>query len=586
MNLKMTFFKTFFASFLALIAFSILSFILFFLIIGILAADEKVVVSKNSVLQLKLDARITEQQVDNPFEGFPPFGDGVQQIGLLQLKEAIRYAEKDPKIEGIFLNVNYPITGFSTLEEIRQSILDFRASGKWVVAYSDFMSEGAYYLASAADKVYLNPQGEVEFNGLTVEISFYKRLFEKLEIKPEIFRVGDFKSAVEPFVLEKMSAENRLQLTELINSIYNHVLARISEARNIPETRLKEISDKMLARNAALTVEYGLVDSLFYYDQVIDELKSRLSLKESAKVKFVPLKKYVKSMEEQSSAPDEIAVIVAEGTIMPGQNGEGTVGSDTFTEEMRRARQSKKVKAIVVRINSPGGSFQASDIMWREISLATKDKPVIASMSDYAASGGYYLAMACDTIIAQAHTITGSIGVFSVLFDASGLLSNKIGITFDEINTGEYGELITVSRPLSQAEKNIWQQRTNEIYETFTGKAAAGRRMDIDELKKVASGRVWSGDQGLSRGLVDQLGGFDDAVAAGAQLAGLVDYDVKIYPRQKPFFEQLFNQFSENARTKTLKRELGVHYPYYDQWQRIKTFSGPQARLPFELQIR
>ncbi|HET9055123.1 MAG TPA: signal peptide peptidase SppA, partial [Cyclobacteriaceae bacterium] len=385
-------------------------------------------------------------------------------------KQAIKNAKTDPKIKGIYLNVSYPITGFATLEEIRQSLLDFREEGKWVIAYSDAMSEGAYYLASAADKIYLNPEGEVEFNGLALEVTFFKKMFDKLEIKPEIFRVGEFKSAVEPFMLEKMSPANKLQLTEMANSIYDYMIGRIAEARGIEKNKLRAISDNMLVRNAKLSVAHGLVDSLLYYDQLLNEFRNRLDLGESAKIKFIKYNKYRKSYSEEksSASSNEVAVIVADGTILPGNDDQGVIGGDAFAAEIRRARENDRVKAIVIRVNSPGGSFVASDIMWREVTLAAETKPVIASMSDYAASGGYYLAMACDTIVAQPHTITGSIGIFSVLFDASGLLGNKLGITFDDVKTGEYGDMVTISRPLTTAEKNVWQTRTEEIYETFT----------------------------------------------------------------------------------------------------------------------
>jgi protease-4 len=581
----MNFFKTFLASCLGTL---ITLMVLFVLMIGILiglGGEQEVVVRDNSVLVLSLDAQITEQEVDNPFEGM--FGNSVPNIGLLQLKQTINNAKTDPKIEGIYLDVTYPMAGFSTIEEIRESLMDFRAEGKWVVAYADVMSEQAYYLATAADKVYLNPEGELEFNGLAIEMTFFKKMFEKLEVKPEIFRVGEFKSAVEPFMLEKMSPENRLQLTEMVNSIYDHVLIRISESRNVPKEKLEEISDGMLARSAKLSVDYGLVDSLLYYDQVLDELRGRLSLKESAKVNFVKYKRYKKSYTvSPGSGENEVAVIVADGTIMPGGADEGVIGSDTFTEEIRKARENKKVKAIVIRVNSPGGSFQASDAMWREITLAAEKKPVIASMSDYAASGGYYLAMGCDTIVAQPHTITGSIGIFSILFDASGLMENKLGITTDQVKTGEYGEMITISRPLTEAEKNVWQRRTEEIYETFTGKAAKGRSMPIDELKKIASGRVWTGEQAQVRGLVDVLGGYDDAIRIAAEKAGIADnYKVKLYPRVKTFYQQLMEGFEENAKTNALKEEMGQYYSLYEQWQHVKQYNGVQARMPFEFQI-
>lgn len=590
----MNFFKTFLASCLgSLVALIALFFIMFMLTVGIVAgltggAEEQVIVSDKSVLHLDLDVQITEQQAENPFAGLPFPGAEPANVGVLPLKQAIEKAKADPKIEGIFLNVTYPMTGFATLEEIRQSILDFRESGKWVIAYADAMSEGAYYLASAADKVYLNPEGDMEFNGLAVEVTFFKKMFDKLEIKPEIFRVGQFKSAVEPFMLEKMSPENKLQLTEMINSIYDYVLTRVSDSRGIEKSKLKEISDKMLVRNARLSVEHGLVDSLLYYDQVLAELRGRLDLKEDGKVKFIKYNKYRKSYSETAgTSSNEVAVIVADGTIMMGTGDQGVIGGDAFAAEIRKARENDKIKAIVIRINSPGGSFVASDMMWREVKLATEKKPVIASMSDYAASGGYYLAMACDTIVAQPHTITGSIGIFSVLFDASGLLNNKLGITFDGVKTGEYGDMVTISRPLTDAEKNVWQTRTEEIYDTFTRKAAEGRGMSQDDIKLVASGRVWTGTQAKEKKLVDVLGSYNDAIEIAAKAAGVAgDYKVRLYPQQKPFFQEFMEGIEENARVSAMKEELGANYIYYQYWQEVKKCNGVQARMPFELIIQ
>jgi protease IV len=582
----MGFWKSFFATILALVAFSAIS---FFLLIGIFAAfssNEEVVVADNSVLHLKLDAQISEQRPDNPFEGLPVLGNEVTSIGLIELKDAIRHAKDDPKIKGIYIQISFPMTGFATLEEIRQSLQDFKTSGKWVVTYSEVMTEGAYYLASASDKVYLNPLGDVEWNGLAIEVSFFKRMFEKLEIKPEVFRVGDFKSAVEPFLLDKMSDANRLQLTELVNSMYGFVVQQVAASRNIPQERLREISDKMLVRNAKQAVEYGLVDSLLYKDEFTAELKKRLSLSSSEDIKFIKLNKYLKSYSSFKSGKNEIAVLVGDGDIMPGKGDENTIGGDKFAEEVRKARENDKIKAIVIRINSPGGSFQASDVMWREITLAAKAKPVIASMGDYAASGGYYMAMGCDTIVAQPNTITGSIGIFSILFDASEFMSNKLGITSQEIKTGDFGELITVSRPLSDAEKNIWQRKTEEGYEVFTSKAAEGRNMPVEELKKVASGRVWTGAQAKERGLVDVIGGLDDAINLAAKAAKVEDdYKIKFYPRQQPFFQELMTQFEENSKISTLKKEMGIYYPFFQQWQHVQHYQGIQTRLPFEFTI-
>lgn len=584
----MNFFKMFFATLLALIVFVVLSVLFFVGMIAAAGSEKEVVIGDNSVLHLKLDAQITELQRDNPFGDLPVIGSDHENIGLVQLQQTIEHAKTDSKIKGIYLDISHPMTGYTTLEEIRIALLDFRKSGKWVIAYGETMSEGSYYLASAADKIYLNPEGEIEFNGLVAEIGFYKKLFDKLEIKPEIFRVGEFKSAVEPFMLEKMSDANRLQLTELINSIYDHVLERIAEARNIPQTKLKEISDKMLVRNAAASKELGLVDSLLYDDQFRAVIQKRLGLANDDKIGLVKYSKYRKTFSSAKTSGNEIAVIVAEGTIMPGKvsGSDPVIGADTYVEEIRKARENKDVKAIVLRINSPGGEFRSSDRMWRELTLATQVKPVIASMGDYAASGGYYMAMACDTIVAQPHTITGSIGIFGMMFDLSGFLGNKIGVTFDEVKTGEFGEMYTVTRPLNDAEKAFWQKNLDEHYELFTGKAAQGRHLSIDDIKKVASGRVWTGVQAKERGLVDVLGDFNDAITIASKKANIEsDYKLKYYPEQKTFVEQLLSQFEENAKVSTVKSELGDQYNLYKQYEEIRSYQGAQARMPFTFTI-
>lgn len=585
----MNFWKAFFASCLGALVAMIL---LVVLIVGLVSVsgDEEVKVPESSILQLDLDVPVIEIEKESQF-GFSMLagGPGPRAIGLAQLRQTINHAKDDENIKGIYLNVSLPRTGYTVIEEIRQALLDFRKGGKWVVVYSQFMSEPAYYLASAADKIYLNPEGELEFNGLSAEVSFYKRLFDKLEIKPEVFRVGEFKSAVEPFLLEKMSEANRLQLNEMIHSIYNHVLDQVAEARKIPKEKLKEIADKMLVRNGKLALEHGLVDSLLYADQVEQNLKKRIGIEEDKKVTFIKYAKYKKSFSAYKSSKNEVAVVVAEGTILPGKanKGDNIVGSESFAKDLKKVRDDEEVKAVVIRINSPGGSFQASDAMWREIALTAKVKPVIASMSDYAASGGYYLAMGCDTIVAQAHTITGSIGIFSVLFDASGFLNNKIGITSEEIKTGEIGELITLTRPLTAKEKEIWQTRTEELYEVFINKAAEGRNMSADSLKKVASGRVWTGAQAKDRGLVDVLGNFDDAVQIAAKSAGLTDdYKIRFYPQYAPsLVEQVITQIEEDENETTMKQALGSYYHLYEYWNVVKSYQGTQARMPYELKV-
>lgn len=586
----MNFFKTFLASCLgSLLAFVVLCILGFMLLLGTVASlsdsNEQVIIKDKSVLHLKLDGPITENEIEDPFEDLPLPG-AVSTTGLLPLKQAIKNAKDDSKIEGIYLELNMLMAGYGVARELRQALEDFKESGKWVVAYSEYYSESAYYVASVADKIYLNPEGELEFNGLAVEASFFKKLFDKLDIKPQIFRVGDFKSAVEPFMLDHMSDENKLQLNELISDIHRTMISDVAVSRNMEETRLRELADKMLVVNTRSASQYGLVDSLVYFDQVQADLRERLGIADDAKINLVKYGRYKRSFSTTNTSKNEIAVIVADGDIFSGKAAEGVIGSDTFAEELRKARNNDRVKAIVVRINSPGGSALASDVMWREIKLATEVKPVIASMSDYAASGGYYLAMACDTIVAQPTTITGSIGVFSVLFDMSSFLDNKLGITFEEVKTGEVGELITFTRPLTPLEKNIWQKKTDEIYESFTAKAADGRQMAVEDLKKIASGRVWTGVQAKERGLVDVLGNFETAVAIAAEAANVSnDYKLRYYPVQKNFFEEWLGGIEENAETRMLKRELGPHYDTYQYVKRLRTYQGSQARMPFELVI-
>lgn len=585
----MNFFKSFLASCLgtlvALVAMTLLGIIF---VAVLTAGDDQVIVEDNAVLHLKLDAPITETQSDDTFNGFP-FAGNIQAVGLVQLKQALKDAKTNDKVKGIYLEVSMPQAGYATIDEVRDALLDFKKSGKWIIAYSEMYSEKAFYLASVADKLYLNKEGDFEFNGLVIESEFYKKLFDKLDIKPQVFRVGEFKSAVEPFMLEKMSDENRLQLTQLVSSIYGHVLANIAEARNIPVDKLTELSNKWLVKNGPDAQAQGLIDSLMYYDQVLAELKTRVGDPEAEKVNFVKYNDYRKSfVPSGKSSSNEVAVIVAEGEIMSGKGdvNDGVIGSDTFAEEIRKAREDDDIKAIVLRINSPGGSFEASDIMWREVDLASKKKPVIASMSDVAASGGYYLAMAADTIVARPTTITGSIGIFGVMFDLSSFLDNKLGITHDEVRTGEYGERYTVTRPLTEGEKRIWQSELDRHYETFTSKAAEGRGVTVEAIKKVGGGRVWTGTQAKDNQLVDIIGGFDTAIEIAAAKAGLGDdYKVRYYPKRKPWIQELIEDLTGQAQARAMKAELGEHYIWYKKWEQLQHYGGAQARMPFNLQI-
>jgi len=581
----MNFFKLFFASCLGtIVGFLVLTGLSIMVLVSVSGSDGKLAIGDNSVLHLKLEGPISELEVDDPVSEILP-GFSNQRHGLLQIMEAIAFAKTDPKIKGIYLNTSRVMMGIASVQEIRNALIDFKQSGKWVIAYADFYTEGAYYLATAADKVYMYSEGDVEFNGLATDVVFFKKLFDKLEIKPEIFRVGDFKSAVEPFMRENLSDANKLQLNSMLYSIYGEMLHGIADARKIPYEKLKEMSDKMVVRNAAQAVSNGLIDSLYYDDQIKDLLRGKLDLDKNARIPLVSYKKYKNSYTLTNSSVNEIAVIVADGEIIPGKADEG-VGAVTIVEEIRKARNNDKVKAIVLRVNSPGGVFQAGDMMWREIVLATKQKPVIASMGDYAASGGYYLAMPCDTIVAQPTTITGSIGVFGVMFDLSQFMDHKLGITSEEVKTGEIGEMMTMTRSLTDVEKGIMQKQVDEIYETFTLKAAQGRSMTQDEIKKIASGRVWTGSQAKDNGLADVLGGFDDAVKIAAIKARVSDYKLRYYPQPRPFLEKILGAYEDNAKVKALQKELGVYYPWFRQWEKIKNYQGIQARMGVEFEIK
>jgi protease IV len=582
----MNFWKSFFSSclgaFVALISFAILGII----ILASIGAEKPVVIKANSVLSLKLNNPITELELEDPIADlFPEAAD--RSMGLIQIKEAIAHAKEDENIKGIYLNSGSVGGSIATIDEIRSSLEDFRQSGKWVVAYSNYFSEGGYYLASVADSVFLNPEGQVELNGLASEVMFFKRLFDKLEIRPQVFKVGDFKSAVEPFLRDNLSDENKLQLNSLLNSIYNNMLSQIADGRNIDPAKIKEIATKMLVRSAKDAKEYSLVDKLYYEDEVNQSLRNKLSVDADDDLNLINYGDYKKSYTSTGSSKNEIAVIVADGEIVSGNSTQRVVGGSTIVKALRKARESKRVKAIVLRINSPGGSAIASDEMWREVALTSKEKPIIASMSDYAASGGYYLAMACDTIVAKPTTITGSIGVFMIVPDLSQFLGNKLGITSEQVKTGEIGELLTLTRGLNEVEKSILQKQTEDIYESFTRKAAEGRSMKIEDLKKIASGRVWTGEQAKANGLVDVLGGFNDAVSIAATAAGISeDYKLRYYPKPLGILERYLGEKEEELATEKMREALGGENALlFKQWQEIQKLMGMQARMPFDFKI-
>ena len=586
------FIRTFFATLLALITFVVLLFLLFALALSGLQKKDITPVADKTILKLNFDSPILEREYDNPFEDINLPISAPSHMGLIEIRETIKTAGRDENIKGIYLNVTSLQAGIATIEEIRKSLIDFKATGKFIYAYSEVFSEGAYYLASVADSIYLNPSGLLELNGLESEITFFKGTLEKLDLKPEIFKVGNYKSAVEPLFLDKMSPANREQTLSFLQSIQNTLYNNISVSRKIPIEKLNLISDSMLIRKATDGVKYGLVDRVAYYDEVEDMMKRKLELDSTEEIKFIGYRKYAdkRSTDDEDdkrvSSKNKIAVIIAQGDIQSGRGDEETIGSDKITEELRKARNDKDVKAIVLRINSPGGSSMASDVMWREVLLASKEKPVIASMGDVAASGGYYMAMAAHKIVAQPNTITGSIGVFGVLLNAQDFFKNKLGVTFDGVKTGKFADLGTIARPLTEYEKKVIQKEVEDIYTDFVQKAANGRHRNFNDIDKVASGRVWTGQQAKEIGLVDELGDFNKAVELAANEAKLgTDYEIEYRPKQRDFFDRLMNDADD--KIEALFNNSSPTYMLEKTYQQlVKKYNGIQARLPFDFKIR
>lgn len=577
----MKFLRNLLATIVGLFVFTFLALFLLILIASS-GGDEKVVkLKEKSVLHLKLNKRILEREVEDPFEGLPMFSDFKEGgIGLMEFKEAIKHAAEDNNVKGILLETPYVMASISTSIEMRDALEEFKASGKFIYSYSEMYTEGAYYLASVADKVFINPDfSMLEFNGLNIESMYFKGMFEKLEIEPITFRVGDYKSATEPFERTDMSKGVRIRYTELLNNIHRNLLEKVAKSRSLSFEEVKNISDSALVNLETDAVKYGLVDKLAYKDEVIELIKEKLEVENEKDINFVSYKKYRNSYKTSISSKNRIAVIVASGNIVSGKGDNNNIGSTKYAKEIHRLANDDKIKAIVLRINSGGGSALASDVMWRELKLASEKKPVIASMSDYAASGGYFLAMACDTILAQPNTITGSIGIFTMIFNMKDFLGNKLGITTDNVKTGHLSDLYSMTGPLSEFEMLYIQKGLDQGYKDFVSKAAESRSMDVEEMEPFASGRIWTGDEALKNGLIDILGDLDDAIAIAAEKAGVADdYRIRVYPIQKDPIEEMLQALSGDYETRVFSEKLGTFYPYLKSLETIKELQGIQAR--------
>lgn len=586
------FFKFVFASMIGFILSFFVAFLLLIAIIGALVSsasnEGKVSIASNSVLHVSLDYPITERTDKNPFAELDLFGlESKKTLGLNEILANINEAKTDDRIKGIYLDVSSLSAGMATIEEVRNALIDFKKSGKFIIAYSEVYSQGAYYLSSIADKIYLNPEGMIDFRGLSSEIMFFKGALEKLDIEAQIIKVGTYKSAVEPFILDKMSEPNKQQVSSFLGSMYDHLLSEISKSRKISKESLFSIADSAKIRAPKDALTYKMVDGLKYKDEVLDELKKLTKIDKKKDIKSVSLEDYTAKEEiKEESSKNRIAIIYANGEIISGEGDDETIGSERISRAIRKARTDDKVKAIVLRINSPGGSALASDVIWRETVLAKKTKPVIVSMGDVAASGGYYIACAADSIFAQPNTITGSIGVFGIIPNMQKFFKNKLGITFDGVKTGKFADLGSISRPLTEGEKMIIQLEVNKVYDTFTKKVADGRKKDQNYINSIGQGRVWSGTEALNIGLVDRLGDINDAIASAAKKAKLKDYKIVDYPAQIDPFTALFDKSGDQVKAYFVKRELGDNFMYYEQMKSALNLSGVQARIPYNIQIR
>ncbi len=585
------FFKFMFASMLGFILSSIIVFFLFFAflmaIISFTKSDD-VEISDNSILHLKLGYQIEDRSLNDPFTYFSGFDSFRSNPGLNEIIKNIDKASKDDRIHGIYLDLLDLPSGLATINEVRNAIISFKESGKFVYVYGEVLSQKAYYLATTADKIFLNPEGMLEFKGFNSEIVFIKGLLQKLEIDPQIIRHGKYKSAVEPLILDKMSEANREQTTAFIQSLWDETIKNISADRNISVEELNDIANNLDAFRAESALEFNLIDSVIFFDEFLNMLANEIGVDVIKSDNLLSIGAYdnVKSKTSgKKRSRDKVAVVYASGSISQGEGSENTIGSDKIARTLRQVRLDKSVKAVVLRVNSPGGDGLASDIILREANLIKAEKPIVVSMGNLAASGGYYIACGADRIVANANTITGSIGVFGIIPNFQQFFNNKLGITFDNVKTNDNADFITTTGPLSEFQYQLIEQEVEKFYSTFINHVAEGRNMTVEEVDAVGQGRVWSGTDALQLGLVDELGDLNRAIEIAVELAGLEDYRIIEKPEQEDPFEKLISEIMRETRQTQLEKELGKGYYYLKEFKEVYEMKGVQARMPFSLQI-
>ena len=579
-----SFIKNILSSILAIITSVIILISLLIGVIALIGSEEKENIKENSILKIDLtNTSVVERESENPFDAFNLSGEVQETIELKKILDNIERAKKDEKIQAIYINTSFVSAGLSQTEEIRNKLLEFKATGKPIIAYSEVYSQLAYYLASVANDIYLNPEGIIELKGLSAEIMFYKGLLEKLDIDMQIIRHGKFKSAIEPFSLEKMSESNRQQMTLFLNSIVNNIMDSMANQRGLTLSEINNHANKLTLENAKSCLQLNYVDSLLYQDQV-EQMLMRAS--KSEKLNLISLKKYtnVKRKKEKISR-NKIAIIYANGAINSGKGDEKSIGSETTSKAIKKAREDKNVKAIVFRINSGGGSALASEVIWRE-TILTK-KPLVVSMGDYAASGGYYIACSADSIIANPTSLTGSIGVFGMIPNLQKFYKNKFGITIDTVNTNKYADM-GMNRPLTNFERNKIQKSIKGVYETFISRVAEGRNMNKEAVNDIGQGRVWTGYDAKSIGLIDTYGGIEKAIKIAADLANVQEYRIISLPKKKdPFTELALKLEGKTNISQIILEKLGFETPLVNPAaEELIREDKIQARIPFIMELK
>ena len=572
-----------------LFAFGII-FVMFFILIALLGnSEDTVYIQDNAVLELQLQRPVSDYTGENELDPFS--GIFEQSQGLDEILHAIEVAKTDGRIKGISINNNFILAGLAQTQAIRKALEDFKTSGKFIYAYADFYMQRDYYLASVADSVFMNPVGVLDFKGLSTEVLYLKELQEKSGVKIEVIRHGKYKSAVEPFLENSMSEANRAQLSALLQSLWNSMVSDIAKTRSISEENLNVIADTLGGRTPQFAKRTRLIDEVLFYDEYEQKLATALNLSERGEINYSTLDDYVKHSNNKvlRSGANKVAVVFAQGEILYGEGGPDVIGQGIINEALVKAREDDKVKAIVLRVNSPGGSALTSDIIWREVELTKKIKPVIVSMGNVAASGGYYIAAGADRIFAEPTTITGSIGVFGTVPNLSEL-AERIGVNAEQVGTNTNAVEYSLFEPMQDAFKDQVQESIEDTYQTFLQRVSQGRNMTLAEVDSVAQGRVWSGTEAMGIGLVDEMGTLDDAIAYAAEKASLSTYGIKKFPKYKSGFERLMEDLegaSVQLKEHVLKNEIGTEaYSILKELKSINERKGIQARMPFALDIK